>query len=442
LKKALRSQIKFKKTVFPNGLTLVTERHPGYRSLSLGVWVKAGTRHERGSESGVCHFLEHMLFKGTGKRSALDIALEVDRVGGEFNAFTGREYTCFHLLLLDRDVNLGVDILSDVLLDSRFDSLEMERERKVILQEINMVEEAPEELVHDLFFEIAYPRHGLGRPILGTESSIRRMSRSDMIRFFRKHYRPHQLVFSVAGDVAHETVKKKLRALSRKIWPGRPPKKSTRKELGFAPAPPLREGTWWVKRNTEQVHLVWGVEGPKYTSRDRFAAYLLNVFLGGGMSSSLFQEIREKNGLAYTVYSSLSSFIDSGVFTIYAATSMKQVPLCLRLIEECAARLKKELLTEEELHVIKENLKGNILLNADGVEPRMMSIAKNEIFFGKYINPDDVCRMIDEVTPQDVRRVARKLLGTGRRSILLLGPRPPRSVAKKVRPQFPKRYQR
>ncbi len=432
---------RFKKTVFDNGLTLLTERHTEFRSLSVGIWVKTGTRHERPREAGISHFLEHMLFKGTDTRSALQIAREVDRVGGEFNAFTTREYTCFHILLLNRDVGLAMDILADILLNSTFDAEEMERERKVILQEIAMVEESPEELAHDVFFELLYGRHGLGRPILGTETSIRRMRRGDLLRFFRKHYRADQILVSVAGDVSHESIRRRLKPLIKMRWPGRNLHES-RRELGFEPAPKPRAGKWWIRRETEQIHLVWGVEGPKYNSRDRFAAFLLNVFLGGGMSSSLFQEIREKNGLAYTVYSSLSAFADSGMFSIYAATGMNQVPLCLKLIEECVSRLKKDLLPEEELQVVKDNLKGTILLSADNVESRMSSIAKNEIFFGRYVGPDDVCKLIDDVRPQDVRRVARKLLATPARSILMLGPQPSRSVVTKLRPSVPRRYSR
>lgn len=425
---------RFKKTVFDNGLTLVTERLPEYRSLSIGIWVKAGTRHERAREAGMSHFLEHMLFKGTESRSSLDIARQVDQVGGDFNAFTAREYTCFHILLLDRDVSLGLDILSDVVLNSNFDSTELERERKVILQEISMVEESPEELVHDLYFEVVYGRHGLGKPILGTETSIRRVKRGDVMRFFRKHYRPDQIIVSVAGNISHETVRSRLKPLARRSWPGRPRGKATRKELGFERAPKIRDGFWWVERPTEQVHLVWGTEGLPYGSKDRFASFLLNVYLGGGMSSALFQEIREKNGLAYTVYSSLSPFTDSGVFTVYAATAMAQVPLCLRLIEDCVVKLKRDLLSEEELQTIKDNLKGTILLSSDSVESRMSSIAKNEIFFGRYVPVDEVCKAIDAVTPQDVRRVARKLLKPGKSGVLALGPRPSRQVRAKLKP--------
>ena len=431
-----RASQRYKKTVFGNGLTLLTERHPEFQSLSVGVWVKVGTRHERARDAGVSHFLEHMLFKGTESRSALEIARAVDQVGGDFNAFTTREYTCFHILMLSRDAALALDILSDVVLNSNFDAEELERERTVILQEIAMVEEAPEELVQDIYFEVIYGKHGLGRPILGTETSIRRMRRRDLLAFFRRHYRPEQTIISIAGDVSHESARKKLRSIARANWPGRQPRRLTRKESGFEPAPKLREGIWWISRNTEQVHMVWGVEGVNYAHRDRFAAYLLNAYLGGGMSSQLFQEIREKNGLAYTVYSSLWAFFDAGVFSIYAATGMKQVPLCLRLIEECAEKLKRNLLSQTELQIVKDNLKGTILLSSDSVESRMTSLAKNQVFLDKIVSVQEVCRLIDEVTPEDIRRVARKLFRHGRRSILLMGPRPSPGVRAKLKPKM------
>lgn len=420
------------RTVLNNGLTIVTERCPEFRSLSMGVWVKAGTRNERPHEAGISHFLEHMLFKGTSRRKALDIAREVDRVGGEFNAATARDYTCFDILLLDRDLALGADILSDVLLHSTFDAGEMERERKVILQEIAMIEESPEELAHDLHYEMVYGRHGLGRPILGTEASIRRLRRGDLMRYFHRHYRPDQLVIAVAGDVSHQAVVKNFRAFTRHDWPGRPRGRGSRRDLGFVPAPSPRAGSWWVRRPTEQVHIVWGVEGPRHGARDRYAAHVLNVYLGGGMSSELFQQIREKHGLAYTVYSGMSSYADSGLFTIYAATSPARVPLCLRLIEETVARARRELLSEEALREVKENIKGNILLGEDSAEARMATIARGELVLGEPLSLEAVLKAIDDVRPEDVRRVARRLFGHGERSLLMLGPRPSVSVRAKL----------
>lgn len=420
----------FQKTVFPNGLTVVTERHPSFRSLAIGVWVRKGTRDEARSEAGMSHFLEHMMFKGTEKRSALDIARAVDRVGGEFNAFTARDHTCFHLLLLDRDLGLGLELLTDILLSSTFDANELERERRVILQEVTMVEESPEETAHDLFFAKGFGAHPIGRPILGSTASIKRFRRSDVQRFFDKHYRPEEIVISVAGNVTHEQVKKGLARLSRGKW-GR---KATSPEVTHTQPPQLRPGFWWAERPAEQVHLIWGVPGPTYGARDRFSSFLLNVYLGGGMSSSLFQEIREKNGLAYTVYSALQPFTDSGVFSIYAATNLNQVPLCLALIERSVEQVQKTLLTSEELTMIQDNLKGSILLASDDVESRMSSIAKNEIFLGRYVPVEEVCRAIDSVTVEDIRRVARRIFHTDRRSILALGPKPSALIRKKLKP--------
>ncbi|MFZ9595478.1 MAG: M16 family metallopeptidase [Bdellovibrionia bacterium] len=433
----------FKKTVLSNGLTVVSERLEGFKSLSLGVWVKIGTRHESPKVAGVSHFLEHMLFKGTQKRSALDIARQVDQVGGEFNAFTAREHTCFHLLMLQKDYRLGLDILSDILLHSTFKEEEFERERKVILQEISMVEESPEELAYDIFYELVYPNQGLGRPILGSTESIAQMKRQDLVDFFLKHYRPDQLVIAAAGDLSHDAVLKSIEPLKKESWPGR--QSLIRKRDGIEDNPPFmftskKQKLWWVERDTEQVHLIWGVPGIHYGSKDRFAAFLLNVYLGGGMSSSLFQEIREKNGLAYTVYSSLSPFVDSGVFSIYAATGMQQVPLCLKLIEKCIAQIKKKPLPKKELKMIQDNLKGTILLSADSVESRMSSIAKNDLFLNKAVTLDEVCRQIDQVTPEDLSRVANQLFQEDQRSILALGPKPHSAITSQFQIDRPKKF--
>ncbi len=459
------------RSTFPNGLTLVTERVSGMRSLSMGIWVRVGTRHESSREAGMSHFLEHMLFKGTSHRSAQDIAREVDRVGGEFNAFTTREYTCFHLLLLDRDFELGLEILGDILLHSTFDPVEMERERKVILQEIAMVDEAPEELAQDLFLESVYGRHGLGKSILGSEASIRRLSRGALLRFFKKHYRPDRIVLSVAGNVSHSAIHRRVARLGRGNW-GRPGGGKIPSVLS-APGPELilargrasasgrsrfssleavksplsveasrpprfRVGTWWIVRATEQAHIVWGVEGPRHDSRDRVGSYLLSTYLGGGMSSLLFQEIREKNGLAYTVYSSLSPFVDSGIFSVYAATSPTRVATCIGLIESCMKTLTVELMPEGRLDEVKDSLKGALLLADDNMEARMSGIGRSEVFGERQIDADELCSQIDRVTPEDIRRIARKLM-LGGRSVLVLGPRPKPAVQRKLQPVLLKR---
>jgi len=413
---------------------------PGFKSLSIGICVRAGTRHEKPREAGISHFLEHMVFKGTEKRTAADITREVERVGGEFNAFTTREYTCFHITLLNRDLELGMEILSDILLGSTFDAEEFEREKKVILQEIAMVEESPEEISQDLYYELLYGKHGLGRSILGTENSVRKMRRSDLLRYFRKHYRPDNMIVSVAGDVSPARVHRSLKQLTKRNWPDRPSRPLSKREDGFEPSPKIREGTWWIKRPTEQAHIVWGVEVPKYSSRDQTALVLIASYLGGGMSSYLFQEIREKQGLAYTVYSSLNTFSDSGIFHVYVGAPGGQVSTCLKIIEDSAVRLCHQRITDEELFEVKESLKGMMLLASDNAESIMQSNAVDEIYFRELYPIEQICEELDEITPADIKRVARKIFSQRSRSILVYAPRPSTAIRRKLKPVFPKKY--
>jgi predicted Zn-dependent peptidase len=431
---------RLKRTVLRNGLTILSERLPGFQTLSIGIWVKAGTRHEAPREAGISHFLEHMVFKGTEKRSAMQITREVERVGGEFNAFTAREYTCFHLTLLARDLELGMEILSDILMASLFDAEELERERKVILQEIAMVEETPEEISQDVYYELLYGKHGLGRSILGSLNSVRKMRRGDVLRYFRKHYRPDNMIVSVAGDVSPARVMKSLGPLAKRNWPDRPARPPSRRESGFELAPKIREGLWWIKRPTEQAHIVWGVEAPKYTSRDHAALILIAAYLGGGMSSRLFQEIREKHGLAYSIYSSLNAFFDSGNFHVYVGAPVSQTATCLRMIEEAAIRLCTQKIPEEELSEVKESMKGTMLLSSDNAESIMQSNAVDEIYFGASQSIEEVCHELDHVSAAEIRRVAKKIFGPGKRAILVYGPRPSPTLRKKLNPEFPKRY--
>ncbi len=398
-------------------MVLVTESVPSFHSLAIGVWVRAGTRHESAHEAGLSHFLEHMMFKGTEKRSALDIAQQIDRVGGEFNAFTAREYTCFHVLLLARDYTLAVDILSDILLNSTFDEIEIERERKVILQEISMVEDNPEELAHDLFFEQAFGGHALGKPILGTRDTLKKFNRSTVYSYFRKHYAPGEIILSVAGDVDHFKVRD---SLNKTLKPEYLRVKERRKHNMQRPR--VRRGTQVIRRNLEQAHVLIGFPSVAYNHGDRFVAYLMSNYLGGGMSSTLFQEIREKRGLAYTIYSTNSAFSDSGVFSTYVATNSEGVKTCLDITAKQIEKLKNEKLDSKALDIIKQNLKSTILLNLDSVENRMTAIAKAEMFFGKQFEIDDVFRLIDQVTPQRIQALAKKIMRPDQTLLTLLGP--------------------
>jgi predicted Zn-dependent peptidase len=413
---------RFKKSILENGMTLVTESLPHFQSLSIGVWVNAGTRHERPGEEGLSHFLEHMMFKGTETRSALDIALAVDRVGGEFNAFTSREYTCFHLLLLARDIGLASDIMTDVLLNSTFAEEEVERERKVILQEISMVEDNPEELIHDLFFEQAFGNHALGKPILGSPSTVSRFDRNTVFSYFRQHYSPSQMIVSVAGDVSHEEVRRVLNRNLKPNWFDRQRREKKLPEKANLHRPKINAGYKAVKRELEQAHIVTGFSSMAYDDPDRFAAFLLNTYLGGGMSSSLFQEIREKRGLAYTIYSSLAPFSDTGLFSVYVATTPKEASVCLEVMGKELARLKKERLPQEAVDVLKDNLRGTILLNSDSVENRMTSIAKNEMFFGRYYSMSEVTKQIEKVKASDIQRIAKSLFKPEKMVLSIMSP--------------------
>lgn len=410
----------FKKSLLDNGMVLVTESIPNFQSLSIGVWVAAGTRHEAKGEEGLSHFLEHMMFKGTSNRSALDIALAVDRVGGEFNAFTSREYTCFHLLLLARDLRLAADVMADVLLNSTFSNEEIERERKVILQEISMVEDNPEELVHDVFFEQAFGGHPLGKPILGDPKVIEKFDRATVVSYFRRHYSPKQIVLSVAGDVSHEDARRQLNRFfnrgRRKNWPVSTPRKFNMNR------PKVHPGISLLRRDLEQAHLIIGFPGLSHSDERRFAAFLLNTYLGGGMSSALFQEIREKRGLAYTIYSSLAPFSDAGLFSVYVGTSPDEVDTCLEIMGRELAKLRKTKLDSTVVDILKDNLKGTILLNSDSVENRMTSIAKNEMFFGRYLSMRDATKAIDRVTAAEIQLVARRLLKPEKLILSVMGP--------------------
>ncbi len=428
----IRSNAITKRTVFRNGLTLVTEQSSLNQSLAIGVWIKTGTRFEHAAEVGVSHFLEHMLFKGTETRSALDLVKEVERLGGDFNAFTSREYTCFQITLLSDDYALGAEILSDVLLNSKFDAEEVERERKVILQEIAMVEDGPEELAFDLLYEKIFGRRGLGLPILGTETSIRRMSRGDLLRYFRKHYRPENCVVAVSGNVSHQKIRNAFKFLEKRNWPGRSLKRESKRSLGFHKAPPMKRGVWWQARETEQVHLLMAMQSHKYNAPQRFAALLLNIHLGGGMSSALFQKIREEHALAYSVYSYLSSYLDTGIFSIYVGTSVQKVAQTLNLVRELMREIAQKGLTAEELSSVKSNIKGNLKISSDDSESRMASLAKAEIFYNQPVMVDEICRGVDAVTGAEVQAMARRWFLRSRRAIVAVGPKAPRSLIKKL----------
>lgn len=406
----------YRRSTLKNGTVVITEKATSFKSLSIGVWVKGGSRHESPAQAGMAHFLEHMMFKGTSKRSSLDIARDVDLVGGDFNAMTTREYTCFHLTLPHKEIDFALELLTDILKDSQFDPTELERERLVVLQEFAMVEESPEEWVHEVLFDKAFGGHPLGRPILGTEKVLKSFSRDDVKKYFDQHYYSKNIVITMAGNLNHDaTVKKMDKLLGGFKGKKRPlPKASFRR-------PKFHTGVHLIRRDTDQAHITIACESYPIDHRNRLAAFLLNAFLGGNMSSALFQEIREKRGYAYTVYSSLAPFTDTGLFGMYVATSPKQVAECLTLMRGQIDKLMATPIDDKDLLIAKNSVKSAVLMGSDSMETRMYSLAKSELFYDRQVSDEEICGMVDQVTALDIWRVARELFGPDRWLIVALG---------------------
>lgn len=409
----------FEKVVLDNGLTLVSERYPHVRSVCLGVWVKVGSAQETPSQNGVSHFIEHMVFKGTQKRDALMLATVLESKGGDLNAFTDREVTCYHATVLNEHIELALDVLSDLVLHPVFDKAQMERERKVLYRELSMVEDSPDDWISDIFFKSVWRDHPLGQPIIGSRKTIHGISRSLLLKFYEQHYRADNMILSVAGNFEFA----ELRRLVDHYFTF-----PARQKLLPLMAPPAkyRPRSRVVAMPVDQTHLLVGFEGLGFRSSQRFDALILSYFLGGGMSSRLFQEIREKAALAYSVECDFVPFTDSGVFTVYLATAAKSVKSCLGIIGREIGRLKDTPLTESELDLVKGQLKGTILLSADQMETRQESLGRNEIVFGRHIPVEEVIAEIEEVTPDRVQRLARELFLKEKQAVVTLGRARPR----------------
>ncbi len=392
----------------------MSERLDTYRSVSLGIWVNVGSRDESEDESGISHFIEHMLFKGTESRSSLDIAKELDAIGGLSNAFTGKEYTCFHAKFLDKHFPLLADILSDILLNSVFEPLEMDRERLVILQEISMVEDTPDDYIHVLFNDLFWKNHPLGRSVLGSNETVSGTGRDDIIQYMKRYYRPEKIMVTATGNIDHDELVDFFRPLFESLEFGK-------RDDGRTP-PDLHAGVSCLHKDLEQVHVCLGGQAPELGSESRFAGALLNTILGGNMSSRLFQEIREKRGLAYAVYSFLSPYIDAGLLGIYVATESSSVNQVLNLIRKEVGDVRKGRISSEDLKAAREHLIGGILLGAENTDARMMRMAKNEAVFGKYIGYDELVADLEKVTVDEVVDVARETFNSDRLALMTLGP--------------------
>lgn len=401
------------RTRLDNGIRVVTEQMPGVPSVTLGLWVENGSRHERPEQAGISHFLEHLFFKGTDRRSAADIAEEADAVGGVLNAFTGKEYTCYYGKVLCEHLAVIQDLLADIFLHSRFDPEEVERERTVVLQEISQVEDTPDDYVHDLFVMRYWPGHPLGFPVCGREETVSRFQQQDFLAFLAERYQPDRMIVAAAGNLEHQAVVDWVQRQFGHLY-------GTARDVNGAPPQPHR-GVHYVEKPLEQVHLCLGTPGIAQTAEERYAAYLLNTALGGGMSSRLFQEIREKRGRAYSVYSFLSSYRDAGYVGIYVGTSPEWVAEVVDVILEELQRIKREGLTGRELERVKNQLKGNILLGLETSDNRMSRIAKNEIYFGYDISPAEVAARIDAATNDQIIELAGRLFREENMALTLLG---------------------
>ncbi len=410
----LTSGMGYRKTVLGNGIRVITEEIPYLKSVSIGVWVTTGSRDEAPNENGISHFIEHLLFKGTERRTAFDIAREIDSVGGTLNAFTGREYTCFYAKVIDKNLPLAIDLLSDIFLHSRMDSKDVEKERMVILQEIKMVEDTPDDYIHDFFNRVCWGDHPLGFPIFGTTDLVRSFTRDQIVQFLNEHYQPQRIIICAAGNLKHEEVVDLVGKTFGQLRSSNAERRRIR---------PCSIATTHVRtRDLEQVHFCLGTKGLQYNHSLRFASYVLNTILGGGMSSRLFQEIRENRGLAYSVYSYLPSYIDTGLVVVYAGTSEDCFKEVIELICKEFNRLKEEPLKDGELETAKEQLKGNLLLSLESSDNLMTRLAKNEIYFETYFPVEKTLKGIDEVEEEVVRDLARDLLDERFFCLTVLGP--------------------
>ncbi|HEY5999874.1 MAG TPA: pitrilysin family protein [bacterium] len=404
----------FGRTLLESGARIVTEELPGRPTVSLGVWVGSGSRAEAPGLEGGAHFIEHLLFKGTKKRTAAALAKEIDAIGGHLDAFTSREYTAYYLNLLVDHVERGMDILADILLHSTFPAAEVERERRVILEEIRSADDNPEDCVYELLVQGMWRGNALGRPILGGHASVGAVTRARLLEFFAGHYRSANLVFAGAGGLGHA----QLERLWRRHFPF--PKRSHRPPRQTAPR--VRPGFYGRPRELEQAYLVCGCGGLEQDHPDRYALYVLNTIVGGSMSSRLFQEVREKRGLAYSVFSSHTAYRDTGLFSISVGTRPDQAAQVVRIVRRELARIAERAPGAKEVARARDHLKGNLVLGLESGGHRMMKLAKQEIYFGRQFTIADTLRRIDAVEPKQLRELAARLFEPARCAWSAVGP--------------------
>ncbi len=403
-----------RRTILPNGLTILTEKMNHVRSVAMGVWVRAGSRHELAEMNGISHFVEHMVFKGTKSRTAQLIAREVDAIGGNLDAFTGKETVCFNMKVLDEHVPTALDVLSDLVLNPVFASEEIHRERGVILEEIKMDEDNPDYLVHEIFTQNFWKDHPLGKPILGTKETVRRFERETLMDFYGGRFLGGNMIFSAAGNIDHDSFVDQVARRFESLPAGQSstaygaPKTTARINLRN-------------KKSLEQVQLCLGVPAPPVAHDSRYIVLVLNTVLGGGMSSRLFQTIREERGLAYAIYSDLNPYSDTGSLCVYAGTSADKAVQVIDLVMAEFGRLKNEPLPADELRRAKDQLKGNLLLSLESSMSRMSNLARQQMYFNYFFGQQEILDKVEEVTAEQVMQMSRELFQPDLVAVTLLG---------------------
>jgi predicted Zn-dependent peptidase len=420
-----------RRTVLASGLRIVTEEIPTVRSAAFGIWVNVGSRDESLKVAGASHFLEHLLFKGTKRRSALEISSSIEAVGGEMNAFTSKEYTCFYARVIDKDLPLAIDVISDLITSSLGKSSDVEAERKVVLEEISMRDDDPADLVHELFAETFYGDTTLGRSILGTSKSIKSLSRSAVFNYYKKRYLPEDIVVAVAGNIRHQQVVDQIiAALSRDEFLDRAEKKfNLRPSQEFIRKPKRNVGL--INRKTEQAHIVLGMPGVNRDDKRRFAMAVLSAALGGGMSSRLFQEIREKRGLAYSVYSYAQQFAGSGFLALYAGSTPSKACEVIKIMRGVLEDVASNGLSSEELSKAQGAVSGSLVLGQEDTGSRMSRIGKSELIYGQVLSFDEILREISAVDSAAIANLAAEVLGSAP-SLAIVGPFAKRSIFEKA----------
>lgn len=403
-----------RQTTLPNGLVVITESMEHVHSVSVGAWLRSGSRREPAELNGISHFTEHMLFKGTQRRTAEDIAREVDSVGGMLDAFTSKEMVCFNTRVLHEHLPKAFDVLSDMLLEPKFAVQDIGREKSVILEEIRMTQDNPEDLVHELFTQNFWNPHALGRPILGTPETVSGLTRETLELWFRHWYAPNNLVITAAGRLEHASFVDLVTERFAKLVPS--------PDGASDPVPhPVPHITLREKNELEQVHICIGVPALPMPDRRRFAVSVLNDVLGGGMSSRLFQNVRERQGLAYAIFSELNAYKDVGTLSVYAGTSLETASKVVRCILDEFRRMKDEPLSSEELRRSKDHLKGATLLALEGTGQRMNSLARYHLYFNRHFTPHELIAMLEAVTPEEVQQIGREFFCCDRVAASVVG---------------------